>query len=190
MNHSSRNTPCPCCHRDVDDKCRWNDYSILCYFGDSFCPPKNLNLHDSLNINGELWFLRRMDAGFASNSYLFIKASEDSNSLFARQRRNNKKEIPAYINWLNEFNEIRDLVKNSFSAPAFKYLDDFDFLEYKQATEKALEKTKKLLSLLMLNKRYVNVNKFTIAALDYWKKNLQYHQSDFFREAQARRLLK
>ena len=184
MNHSSRQNPCPCCFRDVDDKCRFGDDLILCYNGDSFHPPANLVVGDCIKIAGHGWKLLRMNAGFAANSFLFVR-SDDESTLTPLQRRRLRREQKS-IEWKKEFKQIRDLVYCSFSTPRFDLIDDADFLEYKQATDLALEKTEKLLSLLSMNRRRVYLKKYTIVALGYWRKTLGYQKRDF--ECRARKL--
>ena len=184
MNHSSRNSPCPICFRDIDDKCRFSDDIILCYDGDSFHPPADLIIGDHLKIAGYGWKLLRVDAGFAANSFLFVR-SDDESTLTPLQRRRLRREQKS-IEWRREFKQIRDLVYCSFSTPQFDLIDNADFLEYKQATDLALEKTEKLLSLLSMNRRRVYLKKYTIVALGYWRKALAYQQRDF--ECRARRL--
>lgn len=184
MNHSSRQTPCPCCFRDVDDKCRFEDDLILCYNGDSFHPPANLVVGDCIKIGGHGWRLLRMNAGFAANSFLFVR-SDDESILTPLQRKRLRRERKS-IEWRKEFKQIRDLVYCSLSTPRFDLIDNADFLEYKHATDLALAKTEKLLSLLSMNRRRVHLKKYTIVALGYWRKMLRYQQRDF--ECKARRL--
>ena len=71
MNHSSRNTPCPICRRNTDDKCRWNDEFILCYDGDSFAPPQHLRVGDKIKVNAETFALCSTLSGFAGSSHCF-----------------------------------------------------------------------------------------------------------------------
>ena len=188
MNHSSKNSPCPICFRDADDKCRFGDDIILCYNGDSFHPPANLTVGDRLKIAGHVWKLLRMDAGFAANSFLF-RRSDDESTLTPLQRRRLRREQKS-IEWRKEFKRIRDLVYCSFSTPRFDLIDDADVLEYKQVTDLALEKTEKLLSLLSINRRRTHLKRYTIVALGYWRKMLVYQQRDFLREARSRVLTK
>ena len=183
MNHSSKSNPCPCCFRDIDDKCRWEDDVILCYSGDSFHPPANLVVGDCLKIAGHEWKLLRMDAGFAANSFLFAKLDNALALTPLRRRRLRREQKP--IEWRAEFKQIRDLTYCSFSTPRFDLIDNADFLEYKQATDLALDKTEKLLSFLSMNRRRAHIKKHTIAALRYWRKMLMYQQRDFEQRARS-----
>ena len=68
---SSRQHPCPVCSRTTDDKCRASDELILCYVGDMFAPPPGLKPGDTITIDGKLWAVVALDAGFAGNSVAF-----------------------------------------------------------------------------------------------------------------------
>ena len=76
MQHSSKHNPCPICGRDIDDKCRWNDSTILCYCGNSFHPPEHLALGQIILASGVNWKLISYYSGFAKSSYLFSKTDE------------------------------------------------------------------------------------------------------------------
>lgn len=77
MKHSSRKEPCPICGRNTDDKCRWNDFNIFCYYGNSFHPPSNLRLGDWVQAFGQRWKLVKLNGGFSGGSYIFAPMSGD-----------------------------------------------------------------------------------------------------------------
>lgn len=179
MHHSSRGNPCPICFRDKDDKCRWNDHAILCFFGGSFHPPEHLHRGDTIIVGEEKWKLSRLDAGFAGNSYLFVR-SNDLHLLSPLQRQRKIKEtVRQQIDIRSEFSEIRNLVFISISTPCFESLTYSDFVKYKNITHKAIDKCEHMLSIISINRSRIVLKKFTVVALQYWRKRLVYHLKDF-----------
>lgn len=179
MHHSSRKNPCPICFRDKDDKCRWNDHAVLCFFGNSFHPPEHLHRGDTIIVGEEKWRLSRLDAGFAGSSYLFVRSNElNLLSPLERQRRI-KSTVKSIIDIRKEFLQTRDLVFVSFSTPAFESLAYHEFMNYKKATHKAIDQCEHLISVISINKSRVVLKKFTVEALQYWRKRLVYQLKDF-----------
>jgi phytoene dehydrogenase-like protein len=125
-----------------------------------------------------------MNAGFTANSFLFVRSDSESTLTSLQRRKLRREQKP--IEWRAEFRRVRDLVYCSLSTPRFDLIDNADFLEYKHATDLALAKTEKLLSLLSMNRRRVHLKKYTIVALGYWRKMLRYQQRDF--ECRAKKL--
>jgi hypothetical protein len=72
MQHSGPNNPCPCCSRTKGDYCRWDDQRILCYVGQTCGPPADLQVGQTIQIDGQNWALVKTDCGFAGNSFLFV----------------------------------------------------------------------------------------------------------------------
>ena len=73
MQHSSRAQPCPVCTRDRDDKCRWDEHRLLCFVGETFAPPANLEPGEVITgEDGIQWAFVRHGAGFANASALFV----------------------------------------------------------------------------------------------------------------------
>jgi hypothetical protein len=179
MQHSSRQNPCPICYRDKDDKCRWSDETILCYLGDRFHPPLHLLIGDSIDVNGFAWKLSRMDAGFSANSYLFVK--KDNFVELTPLQKQKQKDLAKKRNadWNKDFSKLRGLVYKSFSTPCFENLTYQEFMQYKKITHEAIAKCEEILSFISMNRSYVKLKKFTIAALTYWRKSLIYQLQDF-----------
>lgn len=68
---SSRAHPCPVCGRNTDDKCRIGAEVVFCYCGERFAPPPGLRPGDTITIDGNLWAVVALDAGYAGNSVAF-----------------------------------------------------------------------------------------------------------------------
>lgn len=90
FNHSSAKNPCPCCKRTKDDKCRWNEDFLFCYFGDLFHPPTSLNAGSVMEFGGVSWKMLRRNGGFAGQSAVFCKAAnfEKSREAYISYKRN------------------------------------------------------------------------------------------------------
>ena len=61
--YSSRRNPCPCCGRNVDSDCRWNDEVMFCHVGSRFAPPSHLKVGETLIVNGLEWALVAVNKG-------------------------------------------------------------------------------------------------------------------------------
>lgn len=178
MEYSSSNSPCPICFRDTDDKCRWNENQILCFYGDSFHPPDSFREGNVLNIAGINWKLLKTNSGFANSSYLFVKTEEGENLSPLRQRRMKRAEIINKVEWRQEFNLIRKLLHQSFAAAAIEDLSVHQLNDVKNNTLSAFDKCEKLLTLLTIKRRHARLKKYTIIALRIWRKQLGYQLRD------------
>ncbi len=179
MRHSSRGNPCPICFRDKDDKCRWNDHAILCFFGSSFHPPEHLHRGDTIIVGEEKWRLSRLDAGFAGNSYLFVRSNELHLLSPLQRQRKIKESTKQIIDIKSEFASIRKLVYISISTPSFESLTYDEFVKYKRTTHEAINKCEHLISVISINRNRIVLKKFTVIALQYWRKRLIYQLKDF-----------
>lgn len=157
MNHSSRNTPCPICHRNTDDKCRWNDEFILCYDGDSFAPPQHLRVGDKVKIEAETFALCSTLSGFAGNSHCFALV-DDFNYRFLKYEDKRAYRTQC-VRIMKEFLQRK---KSIDLAVKFINLNEnlqaFTVLELMQCrliAEKCKSLTDELLSYASANKRYI-----------------------------------
>lgn len=92
---------CPVCGRDTDDKCRRtaDGSQIHCWVGDTFAPSPDLNVGDTIHLDGRIYALASKNAGFSGNSYLFVLHRErtprpraQTNRHQAEQRRQAQQE--------------------------------------------------------------------------------------------------
>lgn len=157
MNHSSRNTPCPICHRNTDDKCRWNDEFILCYDGDSFAPPQHLRVGDKVKIGAETFALCSTLSGFAGNSHCFALV-DDFNYRFLKyeDKRAYRTQCVRIMKEFLQRKKSIDLAVKFINLN--KNLQAFTVLELMQCrliAEKCKSLTDELLSYASANKRYI-----------------------------------
>jgi hypothetical protein len=178
MKHSSANSPCPICFRDTDDKCRWNENQILCFYGDSFHPPDSFQKGNIVSVGGVNWKLLKTDSGFANSSYLFVRTEQCENLSPLRQRRIKRIEAATRIEWKQEFNLIRKLLHQSFATIAVENLSLQELRDAKNKTLDAINKCEKLLTLLTVKRRNARLKKYTITALRIWRKQLSYQLKD------------
>ena len=68
---SRKNNPCPICGRTKDTDCRWSDDVILCHQGRSFGPPAELQVGDTITIEGKAWALVSRKGGFDGSAAVF-----------------------------------------------------------------------------------------------------------------------
>ena len=65
MQTSSKRTPCPVCSRTKDGDCRFTSDLILCHSGTDLRPS------DTLTIDGQQWYLSRLNAGYDGAAAVF-----------------------------------------------------------------------------------------------------------------------
>ena len=157
MNHSSRNTPCPICQRNTDDKCRWSDEFILCYDGDSFAPPQHLRVGDKIKVNAETFALCSTLSGFAGSSHCFALV-DDFNYRFLKyedKRAYRTQCVRIMKEFLRKKKSIDLSVKfielNS-NLQAFR-IDEF--MDCRLIAQKCKSQAEQLLIYASANKRYI-----------------------------------
>lgn len=157
MNHSSRNTPCPICHRNTDDKCRWSDEFILCYDGDSFAPPQHLRVGDKIKVNAETFALCSTLSGFAGSSHCFALV-DDFNYRFLKyeDKRAYRTQCVRIMKEFLQRKKSIDLsvkfIKLNDNLQAYRSDELFDL---RLIAEKCKSQTEQLLVYTSANKRYV-----------------------------------
>lgn len=157
MNHSSRNTPCPICHRNIDDKCRWNDEFMLCYDGDSFAPPQHLRVGDKIKVNAQTFVLCSTLSGFAGSSHCFALV-DDFNYRFLKyedKRAYRTQCVRIMKEFLQRKKSIDLFVKfielnNNLQAYKVDELSDLKLI-----AQKCKLQTEQLLAYASANKRYI-----------------------------------
>ena len=157
MNNSSRNTPCPICHRNTDDKCRWNDEFILCYDGDSFAPPQHLRVGDKIKVNAETFALCSTLSGFAGSSHCFALVDDFSYRFLKYEDKR------AYrIQCVRTMKEFLQRKKSIDLSVKFIELNDNlqtfridELADCKLIAEKCKSQAESLLNYASMNKRYI-----------------------------------
>lgn len=122
FSHSSAKSPCPCCRRIKDDKCRWNEEFLFCYFGDLFHPPTNLQKGALVELGGISWKMIRQNGGFAGQSAVFCRSDKFDNSrqAFVEYKRNGLSgAIGFYRIFYDKFYAARDQVKKIYAQKTF-----------------------------------------------------------------------
>lgn len=178
MRHSSKYNPCPVCGRDTDDKCRWNDSTILCYYGDLFHPPQELSLGQILRLGETQWKLISYYAGFSNGSYLFAK-TDATEFLSPLQQQRKKAEIRSgarknTIDYRDKFVQTRKLLHQCLATKDPQYLRVEEIAEAKKVCTGAIKQCSSLLSFIADNKARMTVKKNHVFALKHWGKMLDY----------------
>lgn len=157
MNHSSRNSPCPVCDRNTDDKCRWSDEFVLCYNGDSFAPPEFLRIGDKIRIDNKPFALCSTNSGFASNSYCFALVDEvEYRFLKYDKRREFRRECVAAMKvFLRKKKKVFDAAEMIDLDENLQALTLQELLTYKNATQKISNSIQTLIEHATSNKRYI-----------------------------------
>lgn len=156
MKASSKKSPCPVCGRHTDDKCRFNDESILCYSGDKFGPSGNLRKGDSIQAFGKAWILISYNAGFSATSYLFVIDDGRYKKLSPQEKSQlNRKKVALARKAILAFREIED---NFFLFLAPRDLlslapDEIDYVE--TFGNKLIELCENLEDFLSLNRIHI-----------------------------------
>ena len=124
MNRSSRQQPCPCCGRNVNGNCRWSDDLILCYQGDRFAPPSDLQIGDTITIDGESWALLRRDGGFSGMAAVFRphKPRQPGEKDYSRRPRPNRKLLSLQAKrsqWADAIEQFHDAFQLAWNIPDF-----------------------------------------------------------------------
>lgn len=157
MNNSSRNTPCPICHRNTDDKCRWNDEFILCYDGDSFAPPQHLRVGDKIKVNAETFALCSTLSGFAGSSHCFALVDDFSYRFLKYEDKRTYR-----IQCVRTMKEFLQRKKSIDLSVRFIELNDNlqtfridELADCKLIAEKCKSQAESLLNYASMNKRYI-----------------------------------
>lgn len=178
MQHSSEYNPCPICGRDTDDKCRWNDSTILCYYGDLFHPPKELSLGQFLQLGETQWKLISYYAGFSNGSYLFAK-TDAIEFLSPLQQQRKKVEVRSgarknTIDYKDKFAKTRKLLHRCLAVKDPQHLRVEEIAEAKKVCEGAIKECSELIGFIADNRARLTVKKNHVFALKHWGKMLDY----------------
>jgi hypothetical protein len=174
MQHSSRRNPCPVCNRNKDDKCRWSNTRIYCYVGDSFAPPRNLQLGDRIKIAGELWKLFSYQSGFAGTSYAFaIYDGESYKFLNYEDKRSFRKNCIRLSRLFLQMQKsvIADWLKIK-SEDSFHLMSIDAFRENKGKINSILSRLDDLCDFAFTNKRYLTDTGINVDKVKKMKKEL------------------
>lgn len=182
MKHSSRKDPCPVCGRDTDDKCRWNDFNIFCYCGDSFHPPTALRLGEFVQAFGQNWKLVKYDGGFSGGSYIFVIAANDQTP-----RRYTKEEREQYrkqIDFIAHKSKrllfhLRKLVQKSYGLQPFSTMDLEQLRSANDLLKQTLDDCDYAIKFVAQNRRSIPNAKKLSMAFFLWRNRVRYQKNDF-----------
>lgn len=157
MNHSSRNSPCPVCDRNTDDKCRWNSEFVLCYNGDSFAPPEFLRVGDKIRIDNKPFALCSTTSGFAGSSYLFALVDEvEYRFLKYDRKRDFRKECVAAMKiFLRKKKKVFDAAGMIDPGENLQAFTLQELSAYKNAVQKISGSIQALIEHTTSNKKYI-----------------------------------
>lgn len=181
MKHSSRTEPCPICGRNVDDKCRWTETAIFCYFGDSFHPPMNLNKGDVVEAFESSWKLLYLQGGFSGGSYVFTRYSSVKNNFVSREERQRLQRLidENTLKLQKRINNLRKLVQKSYALKDFQQMTLQDFCAATLLLDEATEECESVLQFIYANRSRVKISRKFFTALPLWKKQVERQRNDF-----------
>jgi len=181
MKHSSRKDPCPICDRNTDDKCRWNDFNIFCYCGESFHPPNSLRLGDSVQAFGKRWKLVKLNGGFSGGSYIFATAADDE-----PVRRQTKEEREQYRKRIDltvykskkMFSQLRQKVHQCYALRDFYALSLDQIQDASSLLQTTVSDCDAALKFVSRNRGLIPDSKRLTAAYLIWQKRIRYQKKD------------
>ena len=83
LHRSSKNTPCPACHRTKDSDCRWSADWISCHSG---AAAHDLQPGQTIALGGQLWYLSRTGGGHSGVAHIY-RPHKQQHHVSPRQRR-------------------------------------------------------------------------------------------------------
>ena len=179
MKHSSRKDPCPICNRDKDDKCRWNDFNIFCYYGNSFHPPSSLRIGDRIDVFGKSWKLVKLNGGFSGGSYIFAVANE--NETFRRQTREEREQYRKQIDFVAHKSKklLSDLRAKVHQCLALKDFQTMNLDEIRKANlllQLTVDDCDAALKFVLRNQRMIANSQKLRRAYLIWQKSMRYQK--------------
>lgn len=177
MESSGKRNPCPICHRDKDDKCRWDEEIILCYCGDDFAPSPLFRIGQVVKALGVEWALVNKSGGFAASSYSFIRHKPlERTFLFSEKEKKelSEKKIAYAFGLDAAFKELRKLYQFSLSAPPLEFMTLADLNKHKLVGKKICARARGLKKFIGKNRMIVGRRKKEVTALRIWEKQARY----------------
>ena len=182
MKHSSRREPCPICNRDKDDKCRWNDFNIFCYYGNSFHPPSSLRIGDRVDVFGKSWKLVKLNGGFSGGSYIFAIANE--NEPFRRQTREEREQYRKQIDFVAHKSkkllfELRKKVQQCYALKDYSTMNMDEIRETAVLLQSTVNDCDAALKFVLRNNRMISNSQKLRKAYLIWQKSMRYQKKSF-----------
>lgn len=182
MNYSSKSNPCGICGRTTDDKCRWSDNFISCYYGNSFHPPSGLRLGDFIEAFGSRWKLVKLDGGFSGGSYIFATASEHEPA--RRQTREEREHYRKQIDFIAHKSKrllfhLRKLVQKSYGLQPFSTMDLKQLRSANDLLKQTLDDCDYAIKFVAENRRSIPNAKKLSMAFFLWRNRVRYQKNDF-----------
>lgn len=181
MKHSSRTEPCPICGRNVDDKCRWAENAIFCYFGDSFHPPMNLNKGDVIEAFESSWKLLYLQGGFSGGSYVFTRYNSVKNSFVSREEKQKLQKLISEntLKLQKQINSLRKLVQRSYALKDFQQMTSQDLSAAALLLDRTMQECESVLQFIYANRSRVKISRKFFTALPLWKKQVERQRKNF-----------
>ena len=154
--YSSRRNPCPCCGRNVDSDCRWNDEVMFCHVGSRFAPPSHLKVGETLIVNGLEWALVKTDAGHSGRAFVFKPHRQLENTFnysphIYKEQKTKKDELFRIA--IQAFEDFLKVSKAALDAGNFQECTLEELRKAKKLIERAVEEGKELKTVMLQMQR-------------------------------------
>jgi hypothetical protein len=175
---SGRRAPCPVCGRDKGDKCRWNDTTISCWWGDRFSPPPNIRRGDVLEVDGQPWAVVNLAGGFGANSCI-LKPHVERERLSPLQRRQRQAAVAAAKPALRQrMGKLADLMRRIRKVPDLERLR----LDHLRLVTRNLDRAQQTARTLRVDLYHARRDDRSlgpwIGCVDAWSRELVYARRD------------
>lgn len=179
MKHSSRKEPCPICSRDKDDKCRWNDFNIFCYYGNSFHPPSTLRLGDRIDAFGKSWKLVKLNGGFSGGSYIFAVANSDEP--IRRQTKQEREQYRKQIDFVSHkskklLSDLRKKVQQCYALKDFFTMTPDEIRKANAILQLTVDDCDAALKFILRNRRMISNSQKLRATYLIWQRTMRYQK--------------
>jgi hypothetical protein len=175
---SSRQTPCPLCGRDTDDKCRRSADLISCFWGERFSPPVGLRVGQVVNIEGCRWAVLNVTGGFAGSSVI-LRPHVGRADFKPAARRRQKREAAAVAPALRElFGKVRCYVHAALAVGEFQGATTEQLRRDQELLAATIRHLQELRGPLVLARREDPGMGRLVAAVDHWLRLISYQAAD------------
>ena len=154
--YSSRRNPCPCCGRNVDSDCRWNDEVMFCHVGSRFAPPSHLKVGETLIVNGLEWALIAVNKGHSGMAHVFkphtpIEKSFNYSPHIYKEQKSKKDELFRIA--VSALADYLKLSKAALESGNFQECTLEELRKAKKVIERAVEEGKELKTIMLQMQR-------------------------------------
>jgi len=179
MKHSSKKDPCGICGRTTDDKCRWSDNFISCYYGNSFHPPSSLRLGDRIDAFGKSWKLVKLNGGFSGGSYIFAVANDDEP--IRRQTKQEREQYRKQIDFVSHkskklLSDLRKKVQQCHALKDFFTMTPNEIRKANAILQLTVDDCDAALKFVLRNQRMIANSQKLRRAYLIWQKSIRYQK--------------